>query len=427
MSASKQSDLARAVSDFVLDGFHPRYGQARPTTSNPLWQRLSQLGSELWLDSGNIRDISQVWTAEFTALTTNNTLLNKEIQSGAYDRTIAQATDVLDDFPQLSPQQRLLEIAFILNARHGLKLVEQFDAMVSVEEHTALAHDVDAAVATGRRYFDICPERFIVKLPLTPAGLLATRRLSDHGVAVNHTLGFSARQAYLAAALGRPRYVNVFLGRLNQLAVDNHLGDGQYVGEKATLAAQAAVRELRQRHNVPTRQIAASFRSGAQVRDLGGVDVLTIPPKVAGEFLELGVGPRDLSDRTQIAYEPHLPPQAAELGFATLWDISAPLRAAVDELAAADLHDMQPRALVKHLAQRSAGDVLVEWSPQQAADSRSQGKIPPLEKWRDLLASGRVGLDAVMNLAGLQSFAQDQQAMDDRVADVLHNQARSAT
>ena len=39
------------------------------------------LGSELWLDTGDIEAAAEPWTEEFTALTTNNTLLNAEVQS----------------------------------------------------------------------------------------------------------------------------------------------------------------------------------------------------------------------------------------------------------------------------------------------------------------------------------------------------------
>ena len=131
-------------------------------------------------------------------------------------------------------------MAFILNATHGLRLVERFDAHVSVEEHTDLAHDLEQSVEYARRYYAICPERFYVKIPFTPAGLLATRRVRQEGIPVNHTLGFSARQNYVITRLALPTFVNVFLGRLNSFIADNGLGSGDYVGEKATLASQQA-------------------------------------------------------------------------------------------------------------------------------------------------------------------------------------------
>ena len=183
-----------------------------------------------------------MWTREFTALTTNNTLLNKEVQTGTYDDLISEAADLLSGFEDLTEREVMLEIAFILNATHGLRLVEQFDAYVSVEEHTDLANDVERAVEYARRYYAICPERFYVKIPFTPAGLLATRQARQEGIPINHTLGFSARQNYVITRLAQPNFVNVFLGRLTSFISENDLGTGDYVGERATLASQEAVR-----------------------------------------------------------------------------------------------------------------------------------------------------------------------------------------
>ena len=74
-----------------------------------------------------------------------------------------------------------------------------------------------------------------IKIPLTPEGYLAVRILRKEGMPINFTLGFSARQNYLAARLSNPNYVNVFLGRLNQVVIENSVGGGELVGEKVTL------------------------------------------------------------------------------------------------------------------------------------------------------------------------------------------------
>ncbi|MFA6134278.1 MAG: transaldolase family protein [Phycisphaerae bacterium] len=416
------SYLSDEVSRFVRQGFKPR--PARDETllpSNPAWRRLRQLGTRLWLDTGSLSEAGELWTREFDALTTNNTLLNKEVQTGAYDHLIAEAAEMLSQY-NLSPRQKILELTFILNARHGLRLVSEFDGTVSVEEHTDLAHDVGAAVEYGRRYHAICPERFVVKIPFTPAGLLATRKLSQMGISVNHTLGFSARQNYVIARLARPAYVNVFLGRLNAFVADNGLGDGKWVGEKAMLASQAAIRDLRETHGLPTLQIGASFRAGPQVRDLAGIDVMTLPPKVAKEFLDLVLPVDQLQDRTTQEYRPVFKEgiDPASVGLATLWDIDAKLVACVEELAGMELDDFTPDELTRFFAARGCGDFLVPWSGGQMAASRKEGKIPRLDNWRELLAAGAIGLDSLMNLAGLSSFSADQQAMDDRVATVLN-------
>jgi len=412
--------VAERVREFVRKDFTPHFGKLASFGTNHNWRRMKALGSELWLDTGNVTDAGHLWTDEHAALTTNNTLLNREIQSGTYDALVPAAAGVLAD-AKLDDRQRMLELAFILNAYHGLALVEKFDAMVSVEEHTDLAHDVDAAVATARRYHAICPERFIVKIPFTPAGLLATRRLSAGGVPVNHTLGFSARQNYVIARVGKPQFVNVFMGRLNQFVSDNSLGDGHGVGERALMASQRAIRELREAGRTPARQIAASIRNGRQVADCAGVDVLTIPPKSAKDFLYPGYEDDQLTDKTGFDFQPAFADgvDPAAVRFETLWDVDDALVACVDALESEDLAAMSPAELVEFFAARGCGDLLPAWSREQIATSAAEGKIPKLDNWRDALAAKAIGLDSLMNLAGLLSFSADQKAMDDRLAGLL--------
>jgi transaldolase len=391
--------------------------------SDPLWARLRELGTELCLDTGSLDDAGPIWTRDLSALTTNNTLLNREVQSGRYDDLIGRAAAMLGRF-SLTERERTLEIAFILNAYHALRLVEKFDAQVSVEEHTALAHDVPAALGYARRYHAICPERFVVKVPLTPAGLLATRRLSAEGVPVNHTLGFSARQNYVIARLARPRYVNVFMGRLNAFVSDNELGDGALVGERATLASQTVVRTLRRERGVEAKQIGASLREGGQIRDLASLDVLTMPTKASEEFQGLGLAPSDLADRTGEDYRPTFAEGVSEraVGLDTLWDVGDEVVACMDALESEDLDAFGPEDLVAFFESHGCGDLLVRWTDDQVARSVQEGKIPILANWRDALADRQIGLDALMNLAGLNSFAADQEAMDERVGRVLASQ-----
>lgn len=430
-----KSRLLRDVQEFVKRDFSPRFNQLKEGfKTDPLWSRFCELGSELWLDTGSIEDAQQLWAQEFSALTTNNTLLNKEVQTGQYDSLISEASQMLTAYPELLEHQSQgtalnglkptfggLELAFILNAYHGLRLVEKFDAYVSVEEHTAIAHDLEQAVDYARRFYAICPERFIIKIPFTPAGLLATRQLSAEGIPVNHTLGFSARQNYLIARIGRPAYVNVFLGRLNSFVADNNLGDGSYVGEKATLASQAAIRKLRQKNLTTSQQIGASFRSGKQLRDLAGIDVMTMPPKVANQFLSLGLKTEEIIDRTNMSYNPGLNEglDADAIRLDTLWDVSEEFIACVDALENENLNSFTPEDLIDFFKYHDCPDLIARWSESEIATSAAEGKIPQLENWRDALAEKAVGLDTLMNLAGLNSFAADQKAMDDRVRDVL--------
>jgi transaldolase len=421
LTTEDKANLTAEVQELLRSSFRPNFGKLKSKfSSDPLWEKMQQLGTELWLDTGSMDDAQKYWTQEFSALTTNNTLLNKEIQTGRYDSLIPDIEKMLDKY-ELSEQEKMLEIAFILNAWHGLRLVEKFDAFVSVEEHTVLAHDADSAVQYAKRYHAICPERFIVKIPFTPSGLLATRKLSADGIPVNHTLGFSARQNYLVARIGRPAYVNVFLGRLNSFVKDNALGDGSFIGEKATLASQAAVRQLRQQGKTLSKQIGASYREGGQVRDLAGIDVMTMPPKVAGEFKDMGLSPDELSDKTKMDYAPGVTNEKDidTVRLDTLWDIPDELVTCCDALEKENIDEFSADDLVKFFGEHKCGDILVPWTDEQIKTSSEEGKIPKLDNWKDTLKDKAIGLDSLMNLAGLMSFTEDQATMDKRVEEVL--------
>ena len=263
---ARVAELAKA------DVSTPESGFRLAADSHPVWSRLNEVGTELWLDTGDLDDAERLWSAEFTALTTNNTLLSKEVGKGIYDPLIQSAVaDLRALAPELDDETLVGEVGILRNAHHGLRLVEKFGCRVSVELHTDLAHDLAAALCVARRLHAACPSHFIVKVPLTPTGILVARRLVNEGIPVNFTLEFSARQNYVVARLANPDYVNVFLGRLNAFVADHALGDGRMVGEKAALASQRALLELRQ-HGGQTRQIAASLRESEQVLALAGLE-----------------------------------------------------------------------------------------------------------------------------------------------------------
>jgi transaldolase len=414
--------VEQIVHDFVRRDFTKELGG--PTVQprvDPEWEKLRAAGTRLWLDTGDIAEASKLWTAEFDALTTNNTLLNKEIQKGVYDHLVVEAAAAIRKAaPGISEADLILEIAFVLNAHHALRLVDEFEAFVSVELHTDMAQDVERTFAYGKRYYAICPENFIVKVPLTPAGLLGARKLVQTGIPINFTLGFSARQNYLAALLTKPAYVNVFMGRLNAFIADNKLGSGQNAGEKATLATQRAILALRSEGRTMTSLIGASVRSGEQVGALAGVDVLTMPPKAAAEYR---AKPRDVvTSQVENDLEVPLNPGVTLQQFngGSLWDVPPHFKETVETLLEKDdLDDLTPDGLQKHFEAAGIKDLLPRWSAQDIATAAKEGKIPVYATWQQRLAAREVGLDALLNLSALQSFATDQKALDDRIRSLL--------
>ena len=288
-----------------------------------------------------------------------------------------------------------------------------------MELHTDLSNDVERTVAYGKRYFAVYPEKFYVKVPLTPAGYLGARRLVQAGIPINFTLGFSARHNYVAALLTKPAFVNVFLGRLNSVVADNKLGDGHNVGEKATLATQRELLQLRKAGKTKTNLIAASIRSGEQIGALAGVDVFTMPPKAAAEYRA-----KPLAQVTsQVSKDPEVPltngVTLAQFAGDTLWNVPQPFQAAVEDLLRKNLDSLTPDDLQTHFEKAGLGGFLPRWSATDIQTATKDGKIPVYATWKDRLASGKVGLDALMNLSALYSFATDQKALDDRIRSLL--------
>jgi transaldolase len=389
----------------------------------PAWQALRSLAFRLWLDTGDLQEAEALWSRQFSGLTTNNTLVNHEVQTGAFDDLIRRAgAEIRAAAPSLPIDDLVREVGFVVNCRVALRLVERFDAQVSVELHPALAHDVEASVRFGQRYFAVCPERFLIKLPFTAAGCLAVRKLSRLGIPVNFTLGFSTRQDYLAAQLARPAYVNVFLGRLNAFVADNKLGSGENVGEKTVLATQRCLLELRRRGDaaVPL-LIGASIRSPEQMAAIAGVDVLTIPPKVAMAFREqYRQAPIPLS--RQVERDPAVtlapPHDLNRTGLETLWTVSDAFRRYVEGLKTQDVEALTPETMIQG-AREHGVSLFHTWSPEEWAQICSDGKIPKFERWANRLADGTLGLDDLMSGSALASFATDQQALDGRISQLI--------
>ena len=384
--------------------------------SDPIMARFKETGTELWVDTGDLKKAQSIWKKEFTALTTNNTLANQVVQTGVMDEVIGQTVSLLKNVaPILLEEERIAEVGFVINCRIALRLVRAFKTRVSVELHPSMSRNIERTLDCARRYYRVCPEYFTIKVPLTPEGYLAVRTLRKEGMPINFTLGFSARQNYLAARLSNPDYVNVFLGRLNQVVTENSAGGGELVGEKVTLATQEALLKVREQYpEVSTKLIGASIRSGEQVAFLAGLDVLTIPPVAMEQFLKMEhnnpitsyIG-KDIQPGIDLNH-----PQADR--FSKLWEIPDFFIRFVDELLAKNkLDDMSGEELELFCKERNI-DLFYPFSDSELKKIFNRGKIPNMKDW-----SQKIALDDLMTHSALQSFSKDQGALDDRIRSFL--------
>ena len=403
------ADLSTRISDFLWKDLNEKQIIGK---TDPFWESLRKTGTELWLDTGDIEEAVTNWTAEMSALTTNNTLLNNEIQKGIYDVFISEAKGIVRDLPR---EDRVKEIAFILNARHGLRLAQKFRGKVSVELHTDTAHDIKAIINYGRRFHEICPEQFIVKVPYTAEGLIGARMLKESGVKINFTLGFSARENVLATKVARPDYVNVFLGRIGAYMIDNKLGDGSGAGEMAVISSQNWVTGLSADNPWPTKQIAASLRNQGQLELLAGVDIFTMPPKVAA------AGHKELSgnftSHTHENYDVSIFESAKNAHIEKFWKVDKK----VLNLCAKLVSKMPATGVeLVHIAhEEGCEDMFPFLSKEEKGFIASDGKIPVHARWEKKIVDGKIAPDTLLTLAGLASFTADQQALDERIRSII--------
>jgi len=403
------ADLNTRISDFVWKNLNEKRVVGK---IDPFWESLCFTGTELWLDTGDMEEAEQNWTAEMIALTTNNTLLNNEIQKGIYDVFISEAKSIVRDLPS---EDRVKEIAFILNARHGLRLASKFGGYVSVELHTDTAHDIKAIQYYGKRFHEICPEQFIVKVPYTAEGLIGARHLKDSGVKINFTLEFSARENALVTKVARPDYLNVFLGRIGAFMINNNLGDGSGAGEMAVIASQNWVTGLSAENPWQTKLIAASLRSYNQLELLAGTDVYTMPPKVAAE------GRKNLSgkftSRIHENYDISIYDSAREARVEKFWEVDDSVLRFAERVSS-----KVPASGIEliHIAhEEGCGDMFPMLTKEEKGYIASDGKIPLYSRWEKKIADGKIAPDTLLTLAGLASFTADQQMLDQRIRSII--------
>ncbi|HZA60456.1 MAG TPA: fructose-6-phosphate aldolase [Actinomycetota bacterium] len=183
----------------------------------------------LFLDTANFDEIREVnrWGV-LSGVTTNPTLIGKEGKD---------------------PHQAWKEILAEVDGDVSLETTEP-EAAAMYEEGKELA-------AMG--------SNAVVKVPMTPAGLEAGKRLTDDGIRVNVTLVFSPAQAILAAEIGA-YIVSPFLGRIDDAAADG-------------MHALRQICEIFDVQGYETQVLAASLRHPMHIVDaaLAGADIATMP------------------------------------------------------------------------------------------------------------------------------------------------------
>lgn len=126
-----------------------------------------------------------------------------------------------------------------------------------------IAQDHEGIIKEVKQLMSLSPN-IIVKIPATPEGFIAIRKLRKEGIKTLATAIYSVNQALMAANCGAA-YVAPYVNRMNNLEVD---------GIQAALDIQKVFKE----QNINCKVIAASFKSTTQVKQLlvNGIEAVTI-------------------------------------------------------------------------------------------------------------------------------------------------------
>lgn len=187
---------------------------------------------KFFIDTGNIEEIKEsLRLGMVDGVTTNPTLVSKENKD--FDTVVKEILEIVK-------------------------------GPVSLE---VVSLDADGMVEEGRKLAKLA-DNVVVKVPMLPEGLKATKILSGEGIRVNQTLIFSPVQALMAAKAGAA-YVSPFVGRLDDIS---HFGM-DIVEQIITIFSN---------YDFECEVLVASVRHPIHVLEAAmmGADVATVPFKV---------------------------------------------------------------------------------------------------------------------------------------------------
>jgi len=166
--------------------------------------------------------------------------------------------------------------SLIAQAGRGFK--ETVLEICSILPHGSISAEVvgttvEDILRDGREIASWSPN-IVVKVPMTPAGIAATRQLTREGIRVNMTLVFSPAQALLAAKAGAT-YISVFVGR-----VDDVSSEGMRTIEDAV--------QIVENYGFDSEVLVASIRHPMHVVEAArlGAHIATMPFKVMEQLFQ---------------------------------------------------------------------------------------------------------------------------------------------
>jgi transaldolase len=150
------------------------------------------------------------------------------------------------------------------------EILQLVDGPVSLE---TVSRDAKGMVEEGRKLAEL-GDNVVVKIPMTPEGIIAVQELESEGIPTNVTLVFSPTQALIAAKAGAT-FVSPFIGRLDDVSSDG-------------MKLIRDVKTIFDNYDFDTQIIVASVRHPMHVLEaaLIGADICTMPFEVMKKLFQ---------------------------------------------------------------------------------------------------------------------------------------------
>ena len=193
---------------------------------------------KLYLDTANLTSIKKLNRMGIVdGITTNPTLISKE--PGEFEEIVVE-------------------------------ICREVKGPVSVE---VVGTDTGTMVTEAKLFSKLAPN-VVVKIPITPDGLIAVKTVSKLGIPVNVTLIFSANQGLLAAKAGAS-YVSPFIGRLDD------------VGQRGMDVVEDLVK-IFSNYGIRAEVLVGSIRHPQHVLEAAraGASIATMPPEVMEKMIQ---------------------------------------------------------------------------------------------------------------------------------------------
>ena len=259
-------------------------------------------------DTGDIGAIEQFTPQDAT---TNPSLITAAAKLPQYqsivDETLTQARQVLGD--DASEKDIAKEAFKHLAVAFGKRILEIIPGRVSTEVDARLSYDTEGTLQTARELIGeyeaagISRDRILIKIASTWEGIRAAEILEKEGIHCNLTLLFGLHQA-VACADAKVTLISPFVGRILDWYKKDAGRDSYPPSEDPGVQSVTEIYNYYKKFGHQTEIMGASFRNVDEIKELAGIDLLTISPKLLKPLSETeGELPRKLNPESAQAMD----------------------------------------------------------------------------------------------------------------------------